>query len=161
MNPMEIESDDIKYYIDRALGAMVEIVQVLGDELANDKPALAGANSPFQIVTHCLGVLEFWGGERIAGRSVHRDRAAEFRAAGQVSELVEKVAAQQQRFYADLDSLDSLAPPRGPTDLQDAGLPLAKSQAGVVLHVLEELYQHLGHLEITRDVLVAVAGQAT
>ena len=64
MATMEIDLDDVAYYVDHALDAMIEILSMLGDELANDKPALPGANSPFQIVTHCLGVMEFWGGQR-------------------------------------------------------------------------------------------------
>jgi Protein of unknown function (DUF664) len=161
MATMEIALEDVAYYLDHALDAMIEILRVLGDELANDKPALPGANSPFQIVNHCLGVMEFWGGQRIAGRDVHRDRAAEFQASGRVEELAARVADQRARFVADLDSLDSLAPPNGPANPKDADLPLGRSQAGVVLHILEELDQHLGHLEITRDLLVSVAGQAS
>lgn len=161
MATMEIDLDDVAYYVDHALDAMIEILSMLGDELANDKPALPGANSPFQIVTHCLGVMEFWGGQRIAGRDVHRDRSAEFQASGRVEQLAARVADQRTRFVADLDSLDSVAAPNGPVNPKDADLPLGKSQAGVVFHVVEELYQHLGHLEITRDLLVSVAGQAT
>lgn len=159
MATMEVEIDDVEYYVDRALGAMVEILRVLGDELANMNPALPGANSPFQIVTHCIGVMEFWGGARIARRDVRRDRLAEFRATGHVEELVERVDEQKRRFFADLDALDGLALPTTAGDPKDADLPFAKNQAGVVLHVFEELYQHLGHLEITRDVLMSVAGQ--
>lgn len=159
MATMEVEIDDIEYYVDRALAAMVEILRVLGDELANMKPALPGANSPFQILTHCLGVMEFWGGTRIAGRDVQRDRNAEFAATGHVEELVKRVDEQKRRFFADLDSLDGLALPKTEGDPKNAALPFARNQAGVVLHVFEELYQHLGHLEITRDLLTSVAGQ--
>jgi hypothetical protein len=159
MATMEIDVDDVTYYIDHALDKMVEILATLGDEMANEKPALPGANSPFQIVTHCLGVMEFWAGARIAGREVHRDRQAEFTASGHVDDLVAMVGAQRERFLTDLKLLDATAPPAAPSDRKDAGLPLAKSQAGVVLHILEELFQHLGHLEITRDILVSVAGQ--
>jgi Protein of unknown function (DUF664) len=160
---MEVDLEDLTWYLDHALDSMVEILRLLGDELANDKPALPGANSPFQLVSHCLGVLEFWGGERIAGRDVHRDRPAEFRASGRVDELVERVREQRTRFLLDLELLDSLAAPRAEAEAEskDNTLPFGRSQAGVVLHVFEELYQHLGHLEITRDLLVSVAGQAT
>jgi hypothetical protein len=160
MTTMEVDLDDVAYYVDRTLSEMIEILTILGDELANEKPALPGANSPFQIVTHCLGVMAFWGGERIAGRDVRRDRAAEFRAAGRVDDLVNQVGDQRARFIADLDSLEALAAPKRQGDPEDAARPETRTQAGVVLHVLEELFQHLGHLEITRDLLVSVAGQA-
>jgi Protein of unknown function (DUF664) len=161
MTTIEVEFQDLAWYFDHALDSMAEILTVLGSELANEKPALPGANSPFQIVTHCLGVMEFWGGESIAGRDVRRDRSAEFQAVGRVEDLVERIAAQRSRLLLDLESLDSLGPPKTKGAEKDSDLPFARNQAGVVLHVFEELYQHLGHLEITRDLLVSVAGQAT
>jgi hypothetical protein len=35
------------------------------------------------------------------------------------------------------------------------GTPICASARGALLHVFEELAQHHGHLEISRDVLVA------
>jgi hypothetical protein len=35
------------------------------------------------------------------------------------------------------------------------GTPIGASARGVLLHVLEELAQHHGHLEITRDLVTA------
>jgi len=158
---LENETEDVLWYVDHALEEMVAIVRGLGNELANDKPALPGANSPFAIVTHCLGVMEGWAGETIGGRAVTRDRDAEFAASGSVDALVAQVAAARARFVADLDSLDARAPLRGAPRTGLSAYPYGRTQGGVVLHVFEELYQHLGQLEITRDLLVAVAGQAT
>jgi len=156
---LEMDPTDVLYYVDRAVDAMVEIVLSLGDEVANEKPALPGANSPFVILNHCVGLMEFWGGEKIAGRTVVRDRAAEFTATGSVEELATRAAEQKERFAADLERLDSLATPQGPAKPEDAELPLGRTQGGVVLHVVEEVFQHLGHMEITRDLLLAVMGQ--
>ena len=146
------------WYVDQALGEMTAILTGLGDELASTRPDLPGANSPYAIVTHCCGVLEAWGGEAIAGRRIERDRPAEFRATGAVSDLVAKVAAARARLIVDLAGVDWAAAPRGPVDPQDADLPLGRSQGGVLLHIYEELAQHLGHLELTRDVLRHAAG---
>jgi len=38
-----------------------------------------------------------------------------------------------------------------------ADLPLATTQGGVLLHIYEELSQHLGQLELTRDIVTAPA----
>ena len=76
-----ISSDDCLWFIDDALNGMIAIVSDLGDDLANAKPVLPGANSPFAVLTHCLGVMEYWAGAMIAGRDVVRDRDAEFAAA--------------------------------------------------------------------------------
>ena len=56
-----ISIDDFRYYVDDALRGMVGIVSELGDDLANRRPDVPGANSPFAILTHCLGVMAYWG----------------------------------------------------------------------------------------------------
>ncbi len=141
------------WYVDEALDQMTAIVVGLGDDLASTRPDLPGANSPYAILTHCCGVMEEWGGEAVHGRRIQRDRAAEFVATGAVADLEARVAAARLRLRADLADLDWDAPPRGPVDPQDADLPLGRSQGGVLLHIYEELSQHLGQMEITRDLL--------
>src|SRR6266568_6937051 len=79
---MGISSDDLAYFVDRAIDGMIEIVRDLGDELACTRPDLPGANSPYAILFHCLGVMGYWGGHTVAGRDMDRDRDAEFRANG-------------------------------------------------------------------------------
>jgi hypothetical protein len=152
---LEVQTADVLWYVDHVLCAMTSILTRLGDRLANERPDLPGANSPFALVTHCLGVMEFWAGAMIADRPIVRDRDAEFTATGAVDDLVARVALARRRFAADLDLLEPLAPPCRPAAPRDAGLPLATTQGGVIVHVLEELFQHLGHLELTRDVLLA------
>ena len=76
-----VSVDDYLLFLDEVLDDMVRIVTELGDELANQRPDLPDSNSPYAILTHCLGVMEYWGGYMVGGRSIQRDRAAEFRAA--------------------------------------------------------------------------------
>jgi hypothetical protein len=152
---LEVRTEDVLWYADHSLDEMVAILRQLGDETANRRPRLPGANSPFAIVTHCLGVMEFWAGAMIADRPIVRDRDAEFSATGAVEELVTRTAAARRQLAVDLESLAPLAPPRRPGPAGDAHLPFARTQGGVVLHILEELMQHLGQLELTRDLLDA------
>jgi hypothetical protein len=139
--------------VDEALDGMVEIVTELGDDVANRRPDLPGANSPFALLTHCLGVMEYWAGHVVAGRTIERDRPAEFRATGRVADLVDRVRSQRDRFARDVAEADPFAPPRGNVHGNDAALPLGRTQGAALLHVYEELAQHRGQLEITRDVL--------
>ncbi|MGH3783746.1 MAG: DUF664 domain-containing protein [Pseudonocardiaceae bacterium] len=148
-----ISIDDFLYYVDDALDAMVRIVSELDDDLANRRPDVLGANSPFAILTHCLGVMEYWGGEVVAGRSIVRDRPAEFQATGRVAELTDRAKRARQQLRADIVTLDPFGPPRSSPHVTDATLPLARTQGGALLHIYEELAQHRGQLEITRDVL--------
>ena len=151
---MDITVDAVVSYVDRAVEQMTAIVSDLGDDLANRKPDLPGANSPYIILWHCLGVMEFWGGGVVAGRPVSRDRAAEFRASGQVADLATATRRAQDQFHADAATAEFAAPPRGgythrkyPDELEFT------SQGHTLLHVLEEVTQHLGQMELTRDML--------
>jgi hypothetical protein len=150
-----ISLDDFMTYVDWALDGMVEIVQELGDDLANRSLDLAGANSPFAILTHCIGVMAYWGGDVVAGRTVERDRPAEFRATGRVAELVERVRAGRDRLVEDIADLDPASPPRGRVGEDWAGEPMARTCGGALQHIYEELAQHRGQMEVTRDVLRA------
>jgi hypothetical protein len=153
MSELTIELDDFVWYVDEALESMRSILSGLGDELANRRPALPGANSAYVIVTHCLGVMEDWGGGSIAGRSFQRDRAAEFVATGRVTDLLDRLTVGRDQLVRDLASIDPSAPPRQEPAPGDVGRPLARSQAGVALHIYEELAQHLGQLQLTRDIV--------
>jgi hypothetical protein len=144
--------DELVAYTERAVDKMAGIVADLGDDLANRRPALPGANSPYAILRHCLGVMEFWGGQVVAGRTVQRDRAAEFRASGPVAALIAATKQAEDAFRADAATADPADPPRrqpgrDPDELEH------RSQGSALLHVLEEVTQHLGQMELTRDVL--------
>ena len=152
---MGISVDTVVSYVDRTVDQMAAIVSELGDDLANREPDLPGANSPFAILRHCLGVMEFWGGQVVAGRKVNRDRDAEFRARGPVADLVADAAAAQRQFRADAATADPSVPPRGTRPGMGRDELETSTQGGALLHVLEEVTQHLGQMELTRDVLKA------
>jgi hypothetical protein len=151
--------DDLLRYCDEALVAMRDMVVELGDQLANRRPDLPGANSPFAILTHCLGVCGYWASSVNLGRVVPRDRDAEFTATGPVADL----AARTDALRSDLASWFAAAevdrppanPPEGHSDDRDRAI--VATQGSVLLHVYEELAQHRGQLELTRDVLRAGA----
>lgn len=152
----DIPTAVVLHYLDLALGKMCEHLQALGDELVNRRPALEGANSAYAIVTHCCGVMSFWGGVEVAGRPVERARAAEFTATGAVADLVAQVRATRAQFGRDLDGVDlgeaAFGARRrdGFTEPERAGVA---TKAGVLMHIYEEVAQHLGHLDLTVDLV--------
>lgn len=99
----------------------------MDDETVDTALPVDGSISPCAILTHCLGMMRHWSSTVNLGRPVPRDRDAEFRAAGPITAGLVAEAA----------------------DFMVTGC------RAVLLHVVEELAQHLGHLEITRDVLAA------
>jgi uncharacterized damage-inducible protein DinB len=148
-----ISTSDYLWFVDLALTEMVGIVRQLGDAEANRRPAMAGANSPFAILTHCLGVMEFWGGFMVAGRAIERDREAEFEATGSVDELIQRAEDARRRLREDVVGLESLTAPPDVLGPEDAGVPYGRTKGAVLLHIVEELFQHLGQMELTRDML--------
>jgi hypothetical protein len=156
MTSLMISLDDYFWFVDEALDGMVAIATELGDGKANRRPDIPGANSPYVILHHCLGVMDYWGGHVIAGRPTDRDRDAEFTASGPVDELVRRAEAARDQLREDLRSLDPDAPPRNPpANEEDAALPLGRTQGGAAFHIYEELAQHRGQMEGARDVLLA------
>ena len=101
---MEISQKDFLTFINLALDGMLRIVEELGEERANLLPDLPGANSPYAILTHCIGVCDYWIGTLLGKREVARDRDAEFRASGAVVELRQRGGQLKARLPADISS---------------------------------------------------------
>jgi len=154
-----ISVDDYLVFVDEALDAMVVIIEELGDDLANRRLDGPGTNSPYAVLTHCLGVMEFWAGHLVSGRPTERDRDAEFLAGGSVVDLVARTRRAREQLHADAAGADLDAPLRNPPDPGDADLPLGRTQGGALFHVYEELAQHRGQMEGSRDALRAQRGK--
>jgi Protein of unknown function (DUF664) len=153
--PVAVAASDYLWFVDLALDGMAAIVEELGDDLANRRPAFRATNSAYAILTHCLGVLEYWGGATVAERPVQRDRAAEFTASGDVAGLLRRTDLARRRLRDDLVGLDAAEPPGNVRWDPDGPVPYTGTKGAVLLHILEELFQHLGQMELTRDALVA------
>lgn len=103
---------DFEYFIQRAVRGMAAIVGELGDDGAGRRPFGPGSNSAYGLLTHCLGVIDYWGGALIAGRSIDRDRAAEFHAIGPVEPLIERSERSLAQLTLDIVTLESGRPLR-------------------------------------------------
>lgn len=141
-------------FVERAFNGMVAIAERLGDGLVNVKPDLEGTNSAYAIITHCIGVTDWWVGLMIAGRPVVRDRDTEFLAEGTIAELREAVSALRGRFENDLAAMVPGSPIRHPERLPGTSPAREWTQDAALIHTLEELAQHHGQLELGRDVLL-------
>lgn len=150
-----VSSDNFLFFVHDALDGMTRIVSELGDERANRRPELPDANSAYQILTHSLGVVEFWVGHVIVGRENRRDRDAEFRSGGRVSDLVSRVEKTRQRLPGDLARAHPAAPVEGVAHQTWVPKDRVLTQEMVLIHVVRELCQHYGHMELTRDILTA------
>ncbi len=152
-----ISREDYLYFIDEQLEAMIAMVEELGDSLANRGLDIPGSNSAYAILTHCLGVIEYWGGHVVAGRYSARDRAAEFTASGPVAELVARARAARSTLGDDVAAARLDEPPRNSPGSENLTLPIGRTQGGALVHIHEELARHRGHMDLTRDILAAQA----
>jgi hypothetical protein len=148
-----VNSDEYRYFVDNALDGMCRIAVDLGDDLANRRPGIPGANTPYGLVVHCLGVANYWAGGLVAGRHIERDRDAEFLATGPVAQLGPLVEQAKAQLADDVAGAVPEAPLRRQPDAEYQGPPQPLTQGSVLLHVLEELCQHHGQMEIIRDAL--------
>lgn len=157
---LDVTKDDFVYFVDRALDSMLRIVTELGDDLANERPAFTGANSPLAVLTHCLGIVEYWAGHLIAGRDVTRDRASEFEARGRVDDLAARCQRVRTQFIHDLAGAVGSQPLRFAPDPAFLGPHRTLTQAGALVHLYEELAQHHGQMEVVRDVIRSGRGES-
>jgi hypothetical protein len=152
-----IEPEQYLYFANRALDGMAAIVADLGDDLANVRPALPGANSPYALLTHCLGVVSYWSGALVAGRDIDRDRGGEFAASGPVGPLLERTRHVREQLATDVAGASARAPLHARPRHDAQGPPRELDQGGALMHVYEELAQHHGQMEILRDCLIAAS----
>ncbi|MGE3540290.1 MAG: DUF664 domain-containing protein [Candidatus Tectimicrobiota bacterium] len=150
---MSIAPQELLPYITGALDGMVQIVETLGDERVNLRPnAMPQTNSPFAILTHCVGLTRYFISTALGGRQIARDREAEFRASGSVAEIRQAVRDLQQSLAADLERARGDQPCAFPEAVREPHRTW--TQGRFVLQCYKELAQHHGHMELTRDVLL-------
>jgi hypothetical protein len=139
-------------YAGQALEAMLTAADRVRDDELAVRPFGARTNSISALVVHSTAVCEFWLGHVGLGRPSDRDRDGEFEAVADRARLRALVAAAIEQLDADLAMLD--AEGGQPSELR-AFLSGDEGDLSLVVHVLEELFQHLGHIEVTADALIA------
>lgn len=139
-------------YARQALEAMSVAAERVDDDELSVRPYGDETNSISALIVHSCGVCEFWLGHVGLGRPSSRDRDGEFGTAATRSELEALVAASAAQVEADLAAL--AADGGRPSEMR-AFLTGDDGDLSLVVHVLEELFQHLGHVDITADALLA------
>lgn len=126
------------------------------DRLLNRPLPLPETNTLFALASHLVGAGEFWTLTLVGGQAIPRDRAAEFHATGTVDDL----RARYDRWLAQLRTVcDDLAPEDMDRVIADpaARRPWMGNAPFTVrdslLHALEHTALHLGHIQLTRQIL--------
>jgi uncharacterized damage-inducible protein DinB len=152
---MKLERGTAERYLRHAFTQMLDVADRLGDEKVNQRPFGPQTNAVAALIIHCCGVIEFWLGHVGLGRESERERESEFDKTATVAELHALVETTLARLGEDLDHIAGRTAP----DTNRAGrvflLDEDESDGSLVLHVIEELFQHLGHAELAADALAA------
>ena len=147
---------EIEAYIERldALrGEVADVVREMDTEELNWTPTPNDTNSPAAIVAHIAGSETFWIHHVVGDTEIHRDREAEFQtrvaAATDLVGLLGKAGEASREVLlktseADLASAKTARPGEGPVSLRYA-----------IVHQIEHMAQHLGHLTLTRQLYQA------
>jgi hypothetical protein len=129
----------------------------LSDETLNRTLEVQPTNTLFQLGAHVAGSTRFWTITCLGGEDFHRDRDAEFAASGNgvalrsdLDLLVKSVFTHLASFSADqLDLPVSI--PSAKISFWPDNEPLPRRHA--VLHALEHTGLHVGHAQITRQLM--------
>ena len=147
---MELSPSTVAVYTGQALAGMRRALDRFDDESVNRRPHGPDTNSAAALITHACAAGVFWFEHVGLGRPTLRDRDSEFHATASVAELYALLDATQHALATLAVELDA-----GPTATDHelrAFLPGDdRSDGAIVVHALEELFQHLGHLELTAD----------
>ncbi len=149
---MDVGEATTARYVRHAFEQMLAVAVRLGDSRVNVRPLGSGTNAVAALIVHCCGMAEFWLGHVALGRASSRDRTSEFTATATVAELHALVERSVVTIVGHLARIE--AGQTTPGHEARARLLGGGSDESVVLHVLEELFQHLGHMEIAADALL-------
>jgi hypothetical protein len=149
---VELTGETIDLYVRHAFSGMAGVLDRLDDDTVNQRPDGWGTNSVAGLVVHCCELAPSWFEMPGLGRDSTRDRDAEFAAQATVDELRGRIDEAVERTCALVEEF--LAGPTVPDHPFRDFLPGGDhSDGALVVHVLEELFQHLGHMEVTADAL--------
>lgn len=153
--PAIIDTSAYLAVADEVFEGIDAVLATLDDDSVNRTPRPGTVNTVFALVTHLHGMAGFWGGSLIAGERNPRDRDAEFHTRGTVAEA----AALLEDLRTRLPGWVEVATTEGIRDPQASGTSrtdaAGASAAWALQHILHECAQHLGHMEICRDLVLA------
>jgi hypothetical protein len=148
MASSEIESFRIRfaYEFDRLL----ETIAGLDDKAVNWKPPAPGANSLLVLVTHALASAEDHVVGKAAGKTVVRNRDAEFAATGGSGHLAARAAEVRRRIDEALVGLEGRLDEERepPLDKWSGSRATARDR---LIHSVSHTAEHVGHAQLARD----------
>ena len=153
---MSPDVETYSYYIRKQIASIQDCLRSLSDEQINRAPPVEGANSAYVIATHVLGNARAWVLGIACGQPLKRDRPAEFTSRGSFADFDRAASALRAEIETALRSLDASDIDRRfkpPQELWGAGDVQEVSVRSALADVLEHASMHLGHIQLTRDLV--------
>jgi len=148
---VRVTSDDYLAFIDITLDGYRWALARLDDTTVNQRPEVEGANSPYALITHATGACRWWLLHITIGQPTDRVRDDEFLGQGPVSDLTTVIDDLQRDLHQAGPQLDAATELAVDPGWSPEGW--AWTVGSVAMHAYEELAQHLGHLELTVDLV--------
>lgn len=149
---MDVPVTDVIVFCERTIDGMRASLDRLDDTTVNAQPPLPAPNSPYQLVNHALSAAVWWAEHVICGHGSDRDRDAEFVSSGTVAQLRIQADAAVSRLHELIPEIEA-ATELATTARTSIPLEAEWTVSTALIHAYEELAQHLGHLEITVDLV--------
>lgn len=126
-----------------------KVLEGLPAQALNWTPLPQGTNSLAVLTAHMCGSEGVWIRQALTGQEVKRDREAEFRtrasSADELLALLEKAEADARSV------LEATKPAALKEVVELMGGRFRLPKRGCILHAIEHLTQHLGHMQLTRQ----------
>lgn len=149
---MELTSTTAHALLRHAFDQMLLVAERVGEPQINQRPLGSTTNAIGALIVHCCAVTEFWLGHVALRRTSDRDREAEFSAEAPLDDLHRRVEVCVATASQDLDRI-AAGEGGGDSGAREFLPGTDRSDVAVVLYVLKELFQHLGHVELAADAL--------
>ncbi len=140
------EGEQFCFALRRNMEGVLRIVESVPIEALSWRPPFAGANTMGALAVHSIASSEWWILACVRGDDIPRDRDAEFLATTTAAEIRQRF----EQWYAAVEALIHAQPPEwfGALSRHPNG---DRTNRRCLMHSVEHLAQHFGHLEITAD----------
>ncbi|MSQ28468.1 MAG: DinB family protein [Dehalococcoidia bacterium] len=138
-------------YLQLARDGLFKEMEALPEGALNAPLGVPETNTIYASAFHAASATEYWLGVYVAGGAIDRDRSAEFRSSGDVASLR---ARWDRCLQTCRKTIEGLAATEYDT-IRSVNLTSGADRYSVrdcLLHVVEHVNLHLGHIQIARQI---------
>lgn len=153
---MSPEIEGFRKRFDYEFDRLLETIAGLDEKALNWKPPAPAGNSILVLVTHAIASAEDHVVGKAAGKTVVRNRDAEFATIGSGDRLASRAAEVRSRIADALAGLEGrLDDEREPPSGSWSGRATVRDR---LVHSISHTAEHVGHAQLTRDLYIAQRG---